>query len=60
MESFSLAYSYIVASYSSYPGCSVSNQLSVKKTSNTNKKNNQRKFHSGLVYKRTAAKYSNR
>ena len=44
MESFSLTYSRIVASYSNYPDCSVSNQLPVKKTSNTNKKNLHRKF----------------
>ena len=44
MESFLLTYSRIVASYSSYPECSISNQLPVKKTSNTNKNNHQRKF----------------
>ena len=44
MESFSLTYSRIVASYYNYPECSVSNQLPVKKISNTNKKNHQHKF----------------
>ena len=60
MESFSLPYTRIVASDSNYPECSVINQLPVKKTSNTNKKIINANSHSGLVYKRTAAKYSNR
>ena len=38
MESFPLTYSYMVTSYSDYPERSVSNQLSVKETSNTNKR----------------------
>ena len=58
MESFSLKCSCIVASYSNYPECSVSNQ--VQKISNTNKKSFIANSHSGLVYKRTAAKYSNK
>ena len=60
MESFSLTYSRIGASYSNYLDCSVSSPLPVKKTSNTNKKIFIANSHSGLVYKRTAAKYSNR
>ena len=61
MESFSLTlYVKLVVSYSNDPDCSVSNQLPVKKTSNTNKKIFLANSYSGLVYKRTAAKYSNR
>ena len=45
MESFSLTlYVKLVVSYSNYPDCSVSNQLPIKKKSNTNKKNLHRKF----------------
>ena len=44
MESFSLTYSRIVASYSNYPERSISNQLPVKKISNTNKKSLHRKL----------------
>ena len=38
MESFPLTYIRMVASYSNYPERSVSNQLSVKEISNTNKR----------------------
>ena len=44
MESFSLTYSRMVVSYSSYPESSVSNELSIQETSNTNKNNCQHKF----------------
>ena len=44
MESFSLIYSHMIVSYSGYPESSVSNQSSVMETSNTKKKNHQRKF----------------
>ena len=60
MESFSLTCSCIVASYSNYPECSVSNQLPIKKISNTNKKSFIANSQSGLVSKRIAAKYSNK
>ena len=38
MESFSLTYSLMVASYSAHPESSVSHELSVREKSNTNKK----------------------
>ena len=41
MESFSVTYSHMVVSYSGYLESSVSNQFSVKETSNTNKKKSQ-------------------
>ena len=44
MENFSLTCSRMVASYSGYPESSVSNQLFLKKTTNTNEKNDQRKL----------------
>ena len=44
MESFLLTYSRMVISYSGYSESSVSNQWSVKETTNTNKKNHQHKF----------------
>lgn len=44
IECFLLPYSRMIVSYSGYPERSVSNQLSVMETSNTNKKNYQHKF----------------
>ena len=44
MEHFPLTYSRMVVSSSGHSESSMSNQLLLKETSNTNKKNNQHKF----------------
>ena len=54
MESFPLKYSRMVASYSNYAERSVSNQLSVKETSNTNK----RSMHFCDTYRRGRQLYA--
>ena len=54
MESFPLTYSRMVASYSNYRERSVSNQLSVKETSNTNK----RSMHFCDTYRRGRQLYA--
>ena len=54
MESFPLTYSRMVASYSNYPERFVSNQLSVKETSNTNK----RSMHFCDTYRRGRQLYA--